>query len=474
MTESNGRILIVDDEEDIRHILSRIVRQEGFEPFEASDGGLALAAVKKDTPDMILLDVRMPGLDGMTVLGQVKKLNPDVPVVMITSQGSVKDAVAALRAGAHDYLTKPFEHTDVIRSIHTAMTDRRLRRTIQALADQTIQAVQLREMMGASEAISRICADVGRVACSDFTVLILGETGTGKELVARAIHQCSTRAAAPFVAVDCGAIPETLFESELFGHEKGAFTGADRSKPGKFEIAKGGTLFLDEISNMPLGSQAKLLRALQERTAYHVGGTQPFKVDVRSVVAANEDLEALTARGTFRKDLFFRLNEFVVRVPPLRERKQDIVYLAKRFLDGANEELGKCVEGLSERSVQRLLAFPWPGNVRQLRSTIRRAVLLADTVIDEEQLGLPVSTGSAVAESVGSYLSKTVGPLKQLVRSVTAGVEKTALADALRQTGGNKARAARLLQIDYKTLHTKLKEHGMKTRSGGDNDQEEH
>jgi two-component system nitrogen regulation response regulator GlnG len=357
MTASKGRILIVDDEEDIRNILSRLVRQEGFEPVEAADGEQALALVKSDAADAILLDVRMPGLSGMEVLSRVRKLSPDVPVVMITSHGAVKDAVAALRAGAHDYLVKPFEHADVIRSIHTAMTNRRLRRTIQMLSEQTIQAAQLRDMMGSSEAVSRICADIARVACSDFTVLILGETGTGKELVARAIHQSSGRAAAPFVAVDCGAIPEPLFESELFGHEKGAFTGADRSKQGKFEVARTGTLFLDEIPNMPLGSQAKLLRALQERSAYRVGGTKPYKVDVRALVAANEDLDAATTRGAFRKDLFFRLNESSIRVPPLRERKQDIVFLAKRFLDGVNQELGKCVEGLSDRAVERLLAF---------------------------------------------------------------------------------------------------------------------
>ena len=241
MTAPKGRILIVDDEEEIRDILSRLVRQEGFAALEAADGEQALALVERDAPDAVLLDVRMPGLDGMEVLSQVRTLSPDVPVVIITSHGAVRDAVAALRAGAHDYLVKPFDHSDVIRSIHTTMTHRGLRRTIQMLSVQTIQAAQLRDMMGSSEAISRICADIARVASCDFTVLILGETGTGKELVARAIHHSSSRAAAPFVALDCGAIPEPLFESELFGHEKGAFTGADRSKQGKFEVARTGT-----------------------------------------------------------------------------------------------------------------------------------------------------------------------------------------------------------------------------------------
>ncbi len=468
-----GRVLIVDDEAGVRDVLSRLVRQEGYEPLEAADGEEALAAVRRESPEALLLDLMMPGLDGMEVLRQAKGLDPDLPVVIITSHAAVKDAVSALRAGAHDYLAKPFEHVDVIRSLHGAMTNRGLRRAIRLLSDRTPEAAHLHEMMGASETISRICADVARVACSDFTVLIIGETGTGKELVGRAIHQSSFRARGPFVGVDCGAIPDTLFESELFGHEKGAFTGAERSKPGKLEIATGGTLFLDEISNMPLGSQAKLLRALQERSAYRVGGTKPIQVDARVVVAANEDLEAATARGTFRSDLFFRLNEFAIRVPPLRERKEDILFLAKRFLDSTNKELEKSVRGLSPRAEERLLAFEWPGNVRQLRSTIRRAVLLADTMIDEEQLGLPEPSAARANEDPLPQGPEMGLPLKQLVRRATLTVERAALLHALRATGWNKAKAARLLQIDYKTMHTKLKEYGLKGPAGSHGDEAE-
>jgi DNA-binding NtrC family response regulator len=473
MSSPQGRILIVDDEAGIRELLSRLVQQEGYESQEAADGEEALAVIRREPPDVMLLDIRMPGLDGMEVLRQVRKLDPDLPVVMITSQGTVKDAVVALRAGAHDYLVKPFEHADVIRSMRSAMTNRGLRRAIQMLSDRTPEAAHLRDMMGASEVVSRICGDVARVAWSDFTVLITGETGTGKELVARAIHQSSGRPPAPFIPVDCGAIPETLFESELFGHEKGAFTGADRSKPGKFEMAAGGTLFLDEILNMPLASQAKLLRALQERTIYHVGGTKRIQVDCRVLVAANEDIEAAVAKHTFRKDLFFRLNEFTIRVPPLRERKQDIAFLAKRFLDLTNQELGKSVSGLTQRATELLLGFPWPGNVRQLRSTIRRAVLLADTVIDEEHLGLPRQSSPSIAEPE-SLLAPAKGlPLKQLVRRATVTVERAALLHTLAKTGWNKAKAARLLQIDYKTMHSKLKEHGLKSPGGREHDDEE-
>ncbi|MBI5379578.1 MAG: sigma-54-dependent Fis family transcriptional regulator, partial [Nitrospirae bacterium] len=333
-------------------------------------------------------------------------------------------------------------------------------------------AASLRYEMGSSEAVVKISVDVARVARSNFTVLLLGETGSGKDLVARAIHRASARASRPFVVVDCGAIPETLLESELFGHEKGAFTGADRTTPGKFEIAAGGTLFLDEICNMPLGSQAKLLRALQERCVYRVGSTKPVKVQSRMLVATNDDLETAAVRGTFRKDLFFRLSEFIIRIPPLRERRQDIVFLAQRFLDLTNQELGKSVQGLSERAVDRLVAFDWPGNVRQLRSTVRRAVLLADTVIEEEHLGLAREPFSSLAGAQPRSLGENAVPLKQVVHQATATVERAALLHALRQSRGNKAEAARLLHIDYKTMHSKVKAYGLGTPSGGDHDEE--
>ncbi len=344
---------------------------------------------------------------------------------------------------------------------------------VRGVLDRTEPADHLCTLMGSSQVVAQICADVARVAASDFVVLILGETGTGKELVACAIHHLSTRASGPFVPVDCGAIPETLFESELFGYEKGAFTGAERGKPGKFEMAAGGTLFFDEISNMPLASQAKLLRALQERSVYRVGGIKPVALDCRVLVASNEDIEAAAVKGGFRKDLFFRLNEFTIRIPPLRERKQDIIFLAKQFLDRTNQELAKTIAGLSERAVEQLLAFHWPGNVRQLRSTIRRAVLLADTVIDEEHLGLPLAAFSGVADAQTGFVSEPGIPLKQLVRRATGAVERAALLHALRETGGNKAKAARMLCIDYKTIHSKLKEHGLKTADGSEHDRKE-
>ena len=467
MSAAGGRILIVDDEEEIRAQLSRLVRREGFEALTAPDGQDALDLLRRESLDVLLLDIRMPGLDGMEVLCRAKKLDQDLPVIMITAHGVIKDAVKALQAGAHDYLVKPFEHADVIRSIHRAVNDRRLRRTVQILSDRVREAASLHDLMGPSDQIARISADVAQVASSNFAVLIQGETGTGKELVALALHQASPRASGPFVAVDCGAIPETLVESELFGHERGAFTGAERQKAGKFAIASGGTLFLDEISNMPPACQAKLLRALQEKRVTPVGGTKPVRVDIRLLAATNQTLETAES-AAFRRDLFFRLSEFTIVIPPLRARKQDIIFLAKRFLDLTNHELKKDVRGFSEPAVEQLLWYDWPGNVRELRSAIRRAVLLADRVIDEGHLGLRNAPPLSAGLSVISGGPNDGLPLKELVHRTIAAVERAALIEALKKTGGNKAKAARLLRIDYKTIHAKVKTYGITTKEEGE------
>ena len=322
--------------------------------------------------------------------------------------------------------------------------------------------------MGPSEAIGRLIADVTLVAKSNFSVVIIGETGSGKEIIAQAIHARGPRAKGPFVPVDAGAIPETLFESELFGHEKGAFTGAAGRRPGRFEQATGGTLFLDEILNMPLVAQAKVLRALQEKSFCRVGGTEAIQTDVRVLAAGNQDLDAAVAAGRLRADLFYRLNEFTLRVPPLRERKEDLLYLAKRFLDLTNQELKKTVAGFSERAIQALLSHPWPGNVRQLRSTIRRAVLLAGEMVTEDHLDifqdhsdilrripLPARLPMESGRSLGGL------SLREIVTQSKSAVEREVLSRTLRQTGGNKAKAARLLQVDYKTVQTKIKRYGI-------------
>lgn len=465
MAESDAPILIVDDDKDIREILSHVIREDGHKAVVAKDGDTALKLINAKMPDMMLLDLKMPGMDGMEVLRRAMDMDEDLPVVMITAYADIQGAVEAMRAGAHDYLAKPFDNHEVSRVVLRGLAERNLKRKLRNLSGQNEGKGFLKEMMGPSDAIGRLISDVNCVARSNFSVVILGETGSGKELVAQAIHKVSPRSESPFVAVDCGAIPETLLESELFGHEKGAFTGAGYQKPGKFELAKGGTLFLDEISNMPLGSQVKLLRVLQEKKVYRVGGSKPIRINVRLLVASNRDLLDLTESGSFRSDLFFRLNEFTITVPPLRERKEDIPYLAKRFLDITNEELNKNVKGFSESAFKAILGYEWPGNVRQLRSSIRRAVLLSNDKIAKKDLDLktaPANGNGLALNPKVSGLSLKGPSLKEIVRRCTKDVEREVLSQVLKSTGGNKAKAARMLQIDYKTIHTKVKQLAIK------------
>jgi two-component system nitrogen regulation response regulator GlnG len=405
-------------------------------------------------------------MDGMQVMKGAKALDEDLPVILITGYPEIRGAVAAMRAGAHDYLAKPLKHHEVLRVVFRALNERALKRKLRRLSCQIEDEHSLRESMGPSNLVRRLNADVGRVAGTNFSVLILGETGSGKELVARAIHQSSPRCRASFMAVDCGAIPETLLESELFGHEKGAYTGADRQKNGKIEMAHGGTLFLDEISNMPLGSQAKLLRVLQDKTICRVGGTQAINTDVRVLAASNRDLQRLGESGTFRPDVYFRLNEFTIWVPPLRERQEDILYLAKRFVDLTNLELQKNVKGFTQSAVDALLACDWPGNVRQLRSVIRRAVLLADDMITEQHMRIDCASPKLTPPDSGcnQEIQDTPGeslPLKEIMQRRIVAIEREILAHVLRETGGNKAKAARLLHIDYKTIHSKVRQYGI-------------
>ncbi len=467
MKENIPQILITDDDKQICRILSDLLRREKLETLTAFDGETALSLVRSEYPDLLLVDMMLPGMDGMEVLRQAKELDPELPVVFITAHADARGAVKAVKAGAHDYLSKPFDNHEVIRVVHRALAERELKLKVRRLSSQ-VSNVPLKGKMGPSDAVARLISEVNRVAESDFTIIIIGETGSGKEVVARAIHEASSRSKGPFIPVDCGAIPETLLESELFGHEKGAFTGAEMQKPGKFELANGGTLFLDEISNMPMGSQAKLLRVLQEKKVYRVGGTKPLSMNVRLLVASNQDLHELALSGSFRRDLFYRLNEFTIAIPPLRDRKEDIPYLAKRFLDQANMELNKQISGFSESALNVLFNYNWPGNVRQLRSIMRRAALLADDVITEKQLELKRVDvpGMAFTPKVQGTPWKNLSLKEILQQSITA-VEREVLSEILKTTGGNKAKAARLLHIDYKTIHEKLKKLGIESRKYG-------
>ncbi len=465
MKGQEARILIVDDEKDLCDILFRMLKKNGFRPIVANDGEKALEMIQLGMPEIVLLDVMMPGMDGMEVLRRSKKLNPRLPVMMFTAYGGIDGAVQAIKEGADDYLSKPVDHGELVDKIRRALANRlgagQERSTPETTGHATV--ARLHEMMGPSDAISQVISEIGLVAPSNFSVVIQGETGTGKELVARAIHEASLRSNAPLIPVDCGAIPETLFESELFGYEKGAFTGATGEKPGKFELAQGGSLFLDEIRNVPLGSQIKILRAIQEKNFFRVGGRKSVTVDVRLLVATNEDLNGAVRTGTFSRDLFYRLSEFTISIPPLRDRKEDIEHLANRFLHATNTELNKKVPGFSDASFQVLLNSDWPGNVRQLRSVVRSAVLRAHDWITPSHLILGDSAvGDQTSPAGKNEFSLNGASLKELVRRKTVEVERQALTEALKRTGGNKAKAARLLQIDYTTMHAKLKQYDIK------------
>jgi len=469
MSEHNAKILIVDDEPSMSALLANVMKMEGFKTLQANEGKTGLALVQSESPDVMLLDIKMPDMDGMEVLREAKDIAPGLPIIVVTGYHDSHGAVRAIKAGAYDYIGKPFDGQQVTRAVHQALSEGKLKRQIKALSSQVQDNTSLKKLMGPSDVVSRLIDDVSRVAGSDFCVILSGETGSGKEVVARAIHQASSRSKSPFTPVDCGSIPETLLESELFGHEKGSFTGADAQKLGKFEITQGGTLFLDEISNMPLSSQAKLLRAIQEKKIYRVGGIKPIDVNVRLLAASNQDLSSLTETGSFRRDLYYRLAEFVITIPPLRERKEDIPYLAKRFLDTANKELNKKVKGFSERALDILFNSPWPGNVRQLRSTIRRATLLADEIITERHLDLKTAPapGLAFAPKVEGIPWKGLS-LREIIQQSITSVEREVISQVLTTTGGNKARAARLLQVDYKTIHEKVKKLGLE-RTKDDN-----
>lgn len=466
MTLIGSKILILDHRKEICAVISEYMEHEGLTPVVADTGEAALEEIRSEYPDVLIVDLEPPDMDGMQIMKAVKALDEDLPVILVTGYPEIRGAVAAMRAGAHDYLAKPLKHHEVLRVVFRALNERALKRKLRRLSSQIQDESSLRESMGPSDAVSRLISDVTRVAKTNFSVLILGETGSGKDLVAHAIHQLSPRCEAPFMAVDCGAIPETLLESELFGHEKGAYTGADKQKIGKFEMAGGGTLFLDEISNMPLGSQAKLLRVLQEKILYRVGGTQPVRADVRVLAASNHDLQRLGESDSLRRDVYFRLNEFTIWVSPLRERQEDILYLAKRFVDVTNLELQKNVKGFTQSAVDVLLAYNWPGNVRQLRSMIRRAVLVADDMITEQHLGTErVSHKPVLLCLEGDLENHDLLPgdlsLKEIKRRKIVAMEREILARALQQTAGNKAKAARLLHIDYKTIHAKVRQYGL-------------
>jgi DNA-binding NtrC family response regulator len=460
----NRRLLVVDDDPVIFRLLRAIFVREGFEVLGAADGEAGLALATADKPDLVILDLELPKLDGLQVLERLKAATPELPVVMLTGRDDAKTAVRAIRLGAFDYATKPFDPDEISVVVQRAMEMRALATEVEDLRRQVAGGGGLDVQMGPSSAARRVIDQVKTVAETNFSVLVLGETGTGKELVAAALHRQSERRSKPFIALDCGAIPEALLESELFGHEKGAFTGADRRRAGHFHLAESGTLFLDEIGNLPLGLQAKLLRVLESRQLRSVGAGQATSIDVRFIAATNNDLQARVTEGKFRADLYFRLAQYTISLPPLRDRPEDIPHLAERFIREVGVELRRPVQGIAPEALTLLKLHPWPGNVRQLRNVIRQGVLesqdlLLDRVTVERSLG-----SGAAAQSEPAPLAVSGRSLKEIAEQAAIEAERRAICEVLRNTQGNKSQAARTLRTDFKTLHVKMKNLGIQAR----------
>jgi DNA-binding NtrC family response regulator len=449
------RVLIVDDDPALLEALPEALRlrMSSVTVDTADSAATALDRIAAWDYDAIVTDIKMPGMDGFALLAEIRARRPDTPTLMITGHGEHALAIGALRGGAYDFIQKPIDRDYFVTSLRRAIDMAELRRQAKA------QQLPLRWLMGPSRQMEKVVQQIKQVADSPLTILVEGETGTGKELVARAIHHLSGRRKKPFVAVDCGAIPDTLIESELFGYEKGAFTGAHQRKAGQFPLADGGSLFLDEIVNLPLPTQSKLLRALQERQVQPLGSTQPVHVDVRIIAASNLRLEQEVRTGRFRQDVYYRVNEFVIALPPLRER-DDIVQLANDFLAEASIEFGRPCREISDAAAQSLLRYAWPGNVRELRNVVRRAILVASDVIEPEHLSfLPADVPSAAAPRDDA--APNGASLKEIADAAAADAEQQAIRRVLQGTKGNKSEAARLLRTDYKTLHLKMKQYGI-------------
>jgi DNA-binding NtrC family response regulator len=481
-----SHVLIVDDDPDLLQALRETLRlrMEDVRVDIADSARAALDLISTMSHDAIVTDIKMPGMDGLALLTEIRARRPDTPTLMITGHGDHALAIDALRGGAYDFIQKPIDREYFVASLRRAIQIAEFRRNTkeQQLAlkghvNQLEQTVKertrelweakrliespLRLLIGPSRQMEKVVEQIRQVADSPLSIVVEGETGTGKELVARAIHQLSTRGKKPFVAVDCGAIPDTLIESELFGHERGAFTGAHQRKEGRFQLAEGGTLFLDEIGNLPLPAQMKLLRALQDRGVQLLGGQQLVRLDVRIIVASNVPLAREVQAGRFRQDVYYRLNEFLITMPSLRER-DDILELANGFLVEASMEFGRSCREISREAAEVLLRYAWPGNVRELRNVMRRAVLLASDVIRPNDLSLaPVGASPTIAPR-GELA--THSSLKEIAGAAAADAEQQAIRRALETTLGNKSEAARLLRTDYKTLHLKMKQYGVDAR----------
>ncbi len=448
-------ILLIEDNERMAEVLARHMEMEGHAVVLAADGEKGIEEFLRQKVDLVLTDLKLPGKSGLEVLQAVKDENPMAPVVVMTAHGTIETAVKAVKEGAFDFLQKPVDPDHLLIIIGKALEARQLV-TENLILKEELSQTKYAKMVGQSRALLEAQDKAKKVAVGPTTVLLLGESGTGKELFARMIHELSPRKNGPFVAINCAAIPRELLESELFGHERGSFTGATGRKIGKFELGDKGTVFLDEIGDMDMGLQAKLLRVLEGERFMRVGGTSPVKADVRVVAATNKDLLAAVARQAFREDLYYRLNVFPLVIPPLRDRREDIPLLVEHFLAMYSREVKKEGLALSSEAVEVMKHHPWTGNIRELQNCIERAVILCDgREILPEHIGLRVLARSA-EEGVPAR-----GSLQEASSAASRAVEAKMIEKVLRETGGNKTRAAEILQVSYKTLLTKIKDYGL-------------
>ena len=457
------KLLVVDDNHINRRLLQALFAAEGCLVTLAESGDEALSALKTHAPDLVLLDLKMPGLDGIETLRRLRAAAPELPILMLTSYGDLDSAVEASSIGADDFINRPISNADLVVRVSHAVEHRKLLSELETLRTKLCEGQFIRRLMAPSAAMAAVVDSIRRVAMSNLTVLITGETGTGKELVARAVHEESERRDAPFVAVDCGALPDNIIESELFGYHKGAFTGADRQKPGYFDAAEGGTLFLDEVGNLPPSTQIKLLRVIQERELRPLGSVQASPLDVRLIAATNERLEAGIHSARFRADLYYRLAEFSIPVPALRDRREDLPMLARRFMEEAALELRRPICSISPGAIEVLEAHSWPGNIRELRNVMRNAVVQCGGVVIEQD-NVRLAMGIAERPESAAEFVTTIAPpvpLRKVREDALAAVERKAIAQAIGYTNGNKAAAARLLEVDVKTLYTKLRQYGL-------------
>jgi DNA-binding NtrC family response regulator len=454
---NKGRILIIDDEEIIRESCGRVLEPAGYEVKTAKSGNEGLHILDADTVDLVLTDLKMPDVDGIEILIKIKENWPDTEVIIMTGYGTVSTAVKAMKMGVFDYIEKPFSPDDLLSLVARAFSRQKLSPEEVTRREIIASHYELSNIVGVSQAMQKVFQLIARVANTGSTVLITGESGTGKELVARAIHFNSPRKDLPFVVVDCTTIPETLIESELFGHAKGAFTGASGKKRGLLESANGGSIFLDEIGNLNLQTQAKLLRVLQEREFRPLGEKDTVHIDVRFISATNKDLRIMTKEGSFREDLFYRLNIFPVHMPPLRERKEDIPHLAQHFLERYRQEVNKHVTHINAEAMRLLVLYPWPGNVRQLENTIQRAVIMCqgNTLKPEHLTSLDFPSDEAVPRTV----EELKGKKKDLRLKSVEGIEKAFIMEALRRNNWNISRASSDVGMQRTNFHALMKKY---------------